>query len=76
MNRFFRRENGRSGDIFVAAVSGKKDGVSVEGHACGMGSRWRREDHDAVKHDKCFSDWKVSLRIDFSCNPVLAPDFS
>ena len=27
----------------------------------GMAVRWMREDYDAVKHDKCFSEWKVSL---------------
>ncbi|KAG0567145.1 hypothetical protein KC19_7G114300 [Ceratodon purpureus] len=25
----------------------------------GMALRWRREDYDVVKHDNCFSEWKV-----------------
>lgn len=31
-----------------------------------MAFRWRREDYDKVRHDKRFSDWKVSNPNEFS----------
>lgn len=41
-------------------MNGLRKSSGRVGHASGMALRWRREDFDSVKHDKYFSEWKVS----------------
>lgn len=72
--RLFYRGNGWPGDLFEVATKqrGKKwrpkwcecglNGIrriARAGDASGMASRWRREEYDVVRHDKCFSEWKI-----------------
>lgn len=55
-----RRFGGVRRGEFVCWMNGLRKSSGRVGHASGMALRWRREDFDSVKHDKYFSEWKVS----------------